>query len=405
MDRGLAGGDSSLKMIPTYIGVNKEAQTMAPVIVLDAGGSNLRVAVVHFDEERKPVVDYFTNHPMPGTYSEVDVDTFFDKIAEYVEPVLDRSDKIAFCFSYAAEPLANRDARAIELSKELRVRGLVGSVLGESLLKKLAARGFKGSKEILVLNDSAATLLGGKALYQNRPFDSFIGFILGTGTNTCYIESNARITKIGGTAGEGHMLINAETGGYGCFPASDFDLAFDKTLKNPGEYLYEKMVAGRYQGGLILGILKAAAEEGLFSPRFAQGIAAIDDLRSSEVDDFLYYAYGDNRLARCCAQQGESATADRVTLYALVDAVMERAARFVTVNLASIMLATGTGANPCRPVCITADGTTFYYSKLFRDKLTGYVKDFINGELHLYCDFVQVEKATLIGTAIAGLLN
>lgn len=378
---------------------------MTPVIVLDAGGSNLRVAVVYFDDDRQPVVEHFTKYPMPGTNGMVTKDEFFQKIAECVEPVLEKSDKISFCFSYAAEPLENKDARVVEFGKELQVEGLVGSVIGESLNKALCERGCARPKEIVVLNDSAATLLGGKALFQNRRFDSFIGFVLGTGTNTCYVEKTERIEKIRGSAADSTMLINAETGGYSGFPVSEFDLAYDHTLRNPGEYLYEKMVSGKYQGGLILTIAKKAVEDGIFSDYFKRTIAGVLELSSFEVDEFLYYPYGHNRLAECCAPDGKEATADRVTLFYLIDEVVERAARFVTVNLASVMLAIGKGSNPCQPVCITADGTTFYNSKLFRDKLTGYVKDFINSELHLYCDFVQVENATLIGTAIAGLMN
>ena len=92
-------------------------------------------------------------------------------------------------------------------------------------------------------------------------------------------------------------------------------------------------------------------------------------------------------------------------LYYLIDGVIERAAKFVAVNLAAIMQKTGKGKNPLKPVCITAEGTTFYKSKLFRDKLNYYVRTYLNDELNIYCEFVKAENATLIGTAIAGLLN
>ena len=52
MDRGL-GGDKkgSLKMIPTFVRVSDEVKREEPVIVIDAGGTNLRTCLVTFDAQ------------------------------------------------------------------------------------------------------------------------------------------------------------------------------------------------------------------------------------------------------------------------------------------------------------------------------------------------------------------
>lgn len=84
---------------------------------------------------------------------------------------------------------------------------------------------------------------------------------------------------------------------------------------------------------------------------------------------------------------------------------MERAARLVAFNLAAVMLKTGKGTNPCRPVCVAMDGSTYYKSKLCKEKLGAYVKEFLNEQLGLYCEFVKAENANLIGAAMAALLN
>ena len=75
------------------------------------------------------------------------------------------------------------------------------------------------------------------------------------------------------------------------------------------------------------------------------------------------------------------------------------------INLASVMIMTKKGLNPCKPVCVTAEGSTFYNSKLFKNKLEYYIKRYINDEMNLYCDIIKADKATLIGTAIAALMN
>lgn len=403
MQRGLDAGGSSLMMIPTYISMDKEIPLNEPVIIIDAGGTNFRVAVVYFDNDKKPVIEDFKLYSMPGTKGEISKEEFFDTMAEYVKPVLSRSNKISFCFSYPTEIQPNKDGRLIKFSKELKVKGVDGELIGENLLKAIKKLGYDGEKKLVLLNDTVATLLGGKAAYPDRVFDSYIGFILGTGTNTCYIEKSANIGKVPMLKGsEGTMLINIESGGYKKVPRGKIDIEFDSGTVNPGDYVFEKAISGAYQGGIMLAVIRKAALEGLFSAEFKEKLEGIRALSSKEIDDFLYYPYGSNTLAKCYRNESEG---DRLTLYFLIDAIIERAARFVTFNLTAVIEKSGKGKNPCAPVCITADGSTFYKSKLFRGKLDYYIRTYTNDVKHLYCEFLKAENGTLIGTAIAGLLN
>ena len=113
-----------------------------------------------------------------------------------------------------------------------------------------------------VLNDTVATMLCGIG-YNNRPYSGYIGFILGTGTNTCYIESLSEIAKIGG--GEGNMAVNLESGCYSGFPRGDYDRELDAASQNPGDHLMEKMISGAYLGELVTRTVRGAVREGLFS--------------------------------------------------------------------------------------------------------------------------------------------
>ena len=99
MQKGLAGKDSSLKMIPTYIDIGNKISVNEPVIVMDAGGTNFRIACIYFDKDRKPVIDNIARHHMPGTKEIIGKDEFFETICEYMVPVLNKSDNISFCFS------------------------------------------------------------------------------------------------------------------------------------------------------------------------------------------------------------------------------------------------------------------------------------------------------------------
>lgn len=404
MEKGLNSSDSSLQMIPTYLSMDKEVPLNEPVIVIDAGGTNFRVAVVYFDSNKKAVIEDFNVYPMPGTKGDISKKDFFATIAKYLEPVINKSNKIGFCFSYPTEILPNKDGRLIRFSKEVRADEVEGEVIGENLLKAVAELGYDNNKSIVLLNDTVATLLGGKASFPDRVFESYIGFILGTGTNICYIERTSNIGKVEALkASEGSMLINVESGNYNKIPRGKIDVEFDNTTKNPGEFIFEKAISGAYQGGLMLTVIKKAASSGLFSEGFVGKLEDVKELTSKEIDDFLYFPYGDNTLAACCSTSNSDD--DRKVLYCLIDGIMERAAMFVTFSLTASIIKSGKGTNPCAPVCITADGSTFYKSKLFRGKMDHYIKTYTNETKNLYCEFVKAENGNLIGTAIAGLLN
>ena len=54
MRDGLSGRPSSLMMIPTYLAGDTSVPREQPVVVMDAGGTNFRIAEVHFDDLGAP---------------------------------------------------------------------------------------------------------------------------------------------------------------------------------------------------------------------------------------------------------------------------------------------------------------------------------------------------------------
>ena len=69
MELGLAGKPSSLQMIPTYISAHGKPESNKPVIAIDAGGTNLRVGLVTFADD-KPVILSMEKSAMPGIFNE-----------------------------------------------------------------------------------------------------------------------------------------------------------------------------------------------------------------------------------------------------------------------------------------------------------------------------------------------
>ncbi len=73
--------------------------------------------------------------------------------------------------------------------------------------------------------------------------------------------------------------------------------------------------------------------------------------------------------------------------------------------MSAAAIKSGKGHNPCRPVCIVAEGTTFYHLKSLKQRVEYYLKDYLVNEKGIFYETINVENATLIGAAIAGLTN
>lgn len=400
MDKGLQG-EASLKMLPSYISGQGEIPINERVIVMDAGGTNFRAASVYFNENNKVVIEDFAQYPMPGSQGEITDDEFYNTVAEYLRPVIDKSSKIGFCFSYPTEALPDMDGRLIQFSKEIKVADLPGQAIGKGLLQKLKEKGMDSNKRIVILNDTVATLLAGKAACMGKAYDGYIGYILGTGTNTCYIEENSAIGKVKGLK-PGSMLINMESGGYDKAVRGSIDEEMDNATINPGQYAFEKMISGQYLGHVIhTAVLKAVSDK-LFSSAAGDRLISLGELVTIDADEFMRNPFGIGKLASCFHKDDADG---RERLYYIIDGILERAARLVAVNLISIIMKTDMGRSPLKPVCIATEGSTFYKLKSYRDRIEFYMKKHLVDAQGRYYEIVQVESSSLIGAAIGGLLS
>lgn len=398
MQKGLAGTDSSLQMIPTYIETDKDVPSDKPVIVMDAGGTHFRVATVRFGQGKTAKIEDFQSYSMPGTENEVTKKQFFARMAHYIEKILDKSSNIGFCFSYPTEILPNKDGRLIRFSKEIKAKQVQGQLIGENLNLAINALGHRHKKHIVILNDTVATLLAGKSVAADKNYSAYIGFILGTGTNCCYTERNENIIKNKGLAPGKKQIINIESGAFAKAPRGDIDIRFDNSTLDAGMSTFEKMISGAYLGPVCLETARIAAADGLFSHEAAEKLNAVKCIDTKDLSDFISDPSNDRHFSLTNKD-------DITALGCIINKLIERAAKLTAINLSSVVLKSDAGKDRRYPVCIVAEGSTFYRLQTLKQKVEYYLKQYLENRKKRYYEIVNVQNATLIGAAIAGLTN
>ena len=93
MSRGLAGGETSIPMLPSFVYADSAPKQDLPTAVIDAGGTNFRRALVTLTESGA-VVEDIAVHPMPDTDREASWAEFISCCADAVEPLLIRTDRV-----------------------------------------------------------------------------------------------------------------------------------------------------------------------------------------------------------------------------------------------------------------------------------------------------------------------
>ena len=390
MWQGLRGQKSSMAMIPTYLSNDGAVEKGSCAVVIDAGGTNFRTALLRFEDEGYSL-EGLKKQPMPGIAQPCTWDEFISFVADNVEPFMDKTDVIGFCFSYSAEITPDMDGKVNRIDKEVVVKGCEGKLVGASLSKELERRGYPG-KRVVVLNDTVAVLLGGASTIDKNAYSGFVGQVSGTGTNTCATVAYSDIEKLR-LRGEGSMIINLESGQYNGFPRGDFDLQLDAASQNPGEKQMEKLTAGVYLGQLCRLMLLAAADEGLLSQEGSANVRALGSIDSAVIDAWAsgegYENIGVNEQDQELARE-----------FAL--ALFERSARCMCTNLVSLAMLMDAGRE--KPVCVLAEGSLVQRGRHYRPVLEKLLRECGN-TLGIRIELRVGNDTTQPGSAAAALLN
>lgn len=322
LELGLSRGESTLKMLPSYLQAPKgnEAGTF---IALDFGGSNVRAAAIELKEEGGFLELYKLSRPLFDADSKRDLRTsavtakeLFNFLAEIIQEVLINSPvnsslisstsgplPLGFAFSFPYRQKKLGEGILLNWDKEVKTSGVVGKDVGQLLIAALEGRGL-GSvvQPIAIVNDTVANFLA--AAYKDPNVD--IATIIGTGHNTSYLEQK--------TPGfDTPVIINTESGNFSAVPQTSYDQLLDQESDNPREQQFEKMLSGKYLGELfrliVFDLFQQRLQDSILYPFLShwnqpytvsgQDLASILAGKSEEdvPDCHLPHISGDQRLA------------------------------------------------------------------------------------------------------------
>jgi hexokinase len=397
MRHGLAGGGSSLKMIPSFVGRPKGTEK-GRFLALDLGGTNIRVLAVELDGNGNAALAAVSKFVIPQEMMCGTGDKLFDYIADCIKLFFRENNictqqayDLAFTFSFPVEQSSIASGKLIGWTKGFTATGVEGKDV-VALLSEALKRKETGFIHVAALaNDTVGTLVDKS--YTDPSCD--MGVILGTGTNACYPEKIAHILKCPGLCASGEMIVNMEWGGFNQLKTNIYDDVLDRASLNAGKQLFEKMVSGMYLGEIARLVIVELMEQGLLFrgtslSAFSKGYALTTEHLSmmAQGSDF----FSDFGLR-------DVSETDRRTIREICSIISTRSAKLAGVAIAAVV--TWMDAKLESEHTIAIDGSLFEKYPGFQDQMTDILHDLF-GDRGARIKLELAKDGSGIGAAIIG---
>jgi len=409
IEEGLKKDGMEIKAIPTYI-TKSDVILNGKVLALDWGGTNFRAAVVEFkngnptknratitklnkdgeiekvkEEEGKPYLEMITRPLSAVETNGFNQQSLYAAMAFAISKLkmLDKSvENIGYCFSYPARCEKNGDATLLKWTKGIYISDMRGeeeypkdnNVVGETLLQYLNS--YKdinaNFKNIKVLNDTVACMFGGLG---GTRYDSYIGLIVGTGTNMASLMPLNKIEKL--DSKETSLIpVNLESGNFQPPYLTVIDGLVDAMSNNKGFQRFEKAISGGYLGEIFKMVF---------------------------CEEKIKYDFDGGDLAKMIRNPDEYSE-EKVAVARWIE---DRSAKLVAASLAGLVQVLVAQEKSIKNICLAADGSVFW-SKHQNNK--PYYKELVAKELQNLLPagvsvaiIDEMSDPNLVGSAIAAL--
>lgn len=370
-------------------------------IVIDAGGTNFRSCLVTIDDKGNYKISDLEKTSMPAIDKELSKEEFYDAIAANIEHLKNKATRIGFCFSYAMEITKDGDGKILFFSKEVKAKEAIGTYVGAELKKALEKRGWTSVEKITLLNDTTASLLSGTVgAPKDVDYSSYVGFILGTGLNNAYIEYKP-VPKFPDENSSEHIIV-CEGGFFKGTPQSIFDKELDAASVKPGQGLLEKMCSGAYMGIIAYKAVNYGCKEGLFSEGFVQAFSKIPSFMPYDMDQYLRNPEDHSSLLGALVPA--STKEDMETFEQILKDVIARSAAIVSALLSASILKSGKGTEENKPICVVANGSTFWKTFGLYEAVCKNLEANLSGDFKRCYKIIKVEDDITLGSCAAAFM-
>ncbi|KAL3601214.1 Hexokinase isoenzyme 2 [Fusarium poae] len=263
LEKGLSITGGNIPMNPTWVMNYPTGNETGKYLVLDMGGTNLRVYSIQLTSEKSGFEVKQESSKLPEELKTATADELWDFVAGFLESFLQSADfdlsteiDLSFIFSFPTTQRTIDEGILQRWTKGFNISDTEGVDAAGSLRRAIKKKNLP-LKVCVVTNDTTATMMA--SAYLNS--ETKIGCVFGTGCNGAYFEKVDAIPKLANDNldGESFMAINCEWGAFdnehAVLPLTSYDLAIDNDSPRKGQQAFEKMVAGLYLGELFRRII------------------------------------------------------------------------------------------------------------------------------------------------------
>jgi len=377
LQKGLDHEGATVAMLPSFVTNRPTGKEKGSYLALDLGGTNFRVCEVYL-EGQSSVRLRQKKFTIPEDCKNADGEVLFDFLANSVESFLkdsgvstDQDLELGFTFSFPVNQTAIDKGFLMGWTKGFDCKDTVGKDVVELLNEALARKNVKVHVSALV-NDTVGTLMSHA---YNDP-GTFVGVILGTGTNAAYVEKVDAIPKWkGGPVETNEMIINCEWGAFDnervVLPFNKYDQKMDDESNNKGEQTFEKMISGLYLGEIVRQVILDLVQRrilfgGISSPEietpYKFETAYMSRIERDHSTDLI-----DTKLVlQELLNIPYPAPRDRRIVRRICELVATRAARLAAVGVAAVVTKMDRVSDGCT---VAIDGSVYEHYPHFGDRM------------------------------------
>ncbi|ABN67660.2 hexokinase I [Scheffersomyces stipitis CBS 6054] len=437
--------NSKITMLPNY-NISPTGQESGEFLVIDLGGSTLRIAVIKIDqasdsddEDRSKRIHILMekNWTIDNSFKTLDLN-FFKFIGSKIHEILCHQDlidirnniKTGITWSFPLKTTSYNNGKIVHVSKGYTIHPEIYNQDLKSILESVLLNEFDLHIDVKsILNDSLAVYSAGAFIDKYTK----LALVLGTGFNMCCSLSTSDKMHSDKTLEScDKILFNTELSLFGEHLiksiATKYDSLIDERFKtfdfhfkpfmstDPNTHSIfqpnELMTSGRYLPELTRLVLVDLVE----AKEIFVNISQKEELLSSAYDGFsgelmCFINESTNVDAiteKLCAQYGWSASevtiGDVLTLKKIVQSIVERAAFIVSVSIVSfikLLQQHNDDHFDSSIINIGYVGSVLKHFNVYRDLVKQYVND--NDDikrLGVQVDFKLIENSSIIGAAI-----